>query len=72
MIPSAIGVMAVDTCPNALPRDASEDFGNQIINYLIPELLEDSESAVLDRATIISNGVLTERFSYMSDFAYDN
>ena len=72
MIPSAIGVMAVDTCPNALPRDASEDFGNQIINYLIPELLEDSESAVLDRATSISNGVLTERFSYMSDFAYDN
>lgn len=66
---SSIGVMAVDTCPNALPRDSSEDFGRQIMQHLIPELLKRDGSEMVDRATIISKGCLSDRFSYMSDFA---
>ncbi len=71
MTPGAIGVMAVDTCPNALPRDASEDFGNQIIKYLIPEILKDGDSSVLDRATIIREGKLTPGYMYLENYAYN-
>ena len=66
---SSIGVMAVDTCPNALPRDSSEDFGRQIMRHLIPELLKRDGSDMVDRATIIAKGHLSDRYSYMGEFA---
>lgn len=65
-----ITVMAVDTCPNALARETSEYFGEQLIKYVLCNLLEsDSDkSAVLDKATILCNGKLTERFSYLAEY----
>lgn len=67
--PNSIGVMAVDTCPNALPRDASEDFGDQIMQYLIPEILKEGDSKMIDRATIIKHGTLNLPFAYMNEYA---
>lgn len=72
MEPSAIGVMAVDTCPNALPRDASHGFGEMIIKYLIPEIATGKYSSMIEGATIISNGILTDKFSYLKSYAYDS
>jgi alanine dehydrogenase len=66
---NTIDVMAVDNLPNELPRDASRHFGEHIIKYILPELLKDS-SKILDRATICKDGLLTEPFEYLSDYAY--
>lgn len=65
-----ITVMAVDTCPNAIPREASEYFGDNFINYILTEFLESEEqvSQIVKRATIINNGNLTEEFSYLNDY----
>ena len=64
-----ITVMAVDTCPNALPMDASKYFGDMLIPHVFRPLLERKESKVIDGATIVKSGAITSRFSYLSKFA---
>lgn len=64
----SIDVMAIDNLPNELPRDASEDFGNMIINRIIPELQKDTESEMITGATIAQNGQLNVPFLYLSDY----
>lgn len=66
---SNITVMAVDTCPNALPMDTSEYFGKMLTEHVFEPLLKGEQSPVIERATIIQNGKLTERFAYLTDFA---
>lgn len=66
--PGSIDVMAVGNLPNELPRDASKYFGEQLIKYILPDLLTNS-SRVIDEATIVKNGKLTKRFEYLQDYA---
>lgn len=69
----AVDVMAVGNLPNELPRDASKYFGDQLIKYVIPEMLAveeaKGEDAVLRNATILSSGQLMERYEYLSEYA---
>jgi len=63
-----ITVMAVDNLPCELPRDASQDFGNEILKHVIPSLLSDSSGGMIERATITKDGKLSERFSYLQGY----
>lgn len=63
-----ITVMAVDNLPCELPRDASESFGKEFINNVLPHLLNGDESGLIKRATIAENGKLTDRFSYLQNY----
>ncbi len=67
--PEGIDIMAIDNLPNELPRDASQAFGTQFIEHVLTELIGDSDSPVLARATIAEEGRLTDNFNYLSDFA---
>jgi len=67
-LPGSIDIMAVGNLPNELPRDASRYFGEQLIKYVLPDLLYGG-SPILDKATIVKNGKLTEYFSYLKDYA---
>jgi len=67
-LPGSIDLMAVGNLPNELPRDASRFFGEQLIKYILPDLVTGS-GEVLKRATILQNGKLTPVFSYLSDYA---
>lgn len=62
-----IDVMSIDNLPNELPRDASVEFGEQLIQFVFPEISYE-KSAILDRATICKEGKLTEYYSYLQDF----
>ena len=64
-----ITVMAVDTCPNALALDTSAYFGEMLIKHVLTSLLSNSYSDIIDRATIVRNGNLTERYSYLKPFS---
>lgn len=64
-----ISVMAVDTCPNALPKDTSKYFGDMLTEHVFTPLLEGRDSAVIERSTIVRDGELTERFSYLKAFS---
>jgi hypothetical protein len=68
-IQNSVDVMAVGNLPNELPRDASKYFGEQLIKYILPDLLGGG-SEVIDRATIVKNGMLTPKYEYLSDYAY--
>jgi len=65
---SSIDIMAVGNLPNELPRDASGYFGEQILKYILDNLAN-PESEILKKATILNKGKLTERFSYLEDYA---
>ena len=64
----AITVMAVDNLPGELPRDASADFGEALMEHVIPELLKPGESPMLDRASIARDGGLTLPYAYLKDY----
>ena len=57
--------MAVDNLPCELPKDASEDFGNELIEHVIPALLNTDQENMLAKATICQNGDLTTHFEYL-------
>lgn len=65
-----ITVMAVDTCPNALPRETSEYFGSQLIEKVLTEILNKGnfDTKIFDRATIIKSGKLGLDFAYLQDY----
>ncbi len=66
-----IDIMAVDNLPNELPRDASNTFGEHMLELIIPELLKE-HSTILERATICENGQLGKHFEYLKDYAFPN
>jgi len=63
----SVDIMAVDNLPNELPRDASEAFGEQFIENILPELKKES-SSVLNRATIAIGGKLGPEFYYLKNY----
>lgn len=63
-----ITMMTVDNLPGALPRDASEDFGKTLVEAVIPHFLGNDEEGVVERATIVKEGKLTELYSYLQDY----
>lgn len=66
--PGSVDVMAVGNLPNELPRDASKYFGEQLIKYILPDLLT-GNSPIIERATIVKDGNLTPRFEYLRNYA---
>ncbi|MTI31857.1 NAD(P)-dependent oxidoreductase [Xanthovirga aplysinae] len=63
-----VTTMAIDNLPTELPRDASIDFGNEMLLHILPALLGHDEEGIIQRATIAENGKLTSIFSYLQDF----
>ena len=61
-------VMSVDNLPCELPRDASEDFGDEMINSVIPGLLEE-DNAMIKGGMETHLGELTKTFEYLADYA---
>lgn len=69
MNPNAIGVMAVDNLPCELPRDASADFGSELMEKVIPPLLGQDEDKIIWRGTqTLLSGKLAPHFAYLQDY----
>ncbi len=64
----AVGVMAIDNLPCELPKDASEDFGNELIRNVIESLVGNDDNGIISRATITRDGTLTPGFEYLADY----
>ncbi len=65
---NSITIMAVDNLPCEVPKDASEGFGQDLIDKIIPLFLDNDSEKILERATIAQDGKLTEYFSYLQDY----
>jgi saccharopine dehydrogenase (NAD+, L-lysine-forming) len=69
--PGNVTVMSIDNLPGELPRDASQDFGRMMISSVLHDILLGVESPMISRATILNNGKLTPRYSYLNDYLND-
>ena len=66
-----ITVMAVDNLPCELPRDASDDFGKDLMERVLPFLFSEDTDKIIERASICEEGKLKSDFDYLNDYAYD-
>lgn len=66
--PANLTVMSIDNLPGELPRDASLDFGKQLMRNALHDLFTNAESQMIERATILKNGKLTPAFAYLEDY----
>ena len=67
----SISVMAVDNLPCEVPRDASLSFGNQLIENVMPSLINGGDD-LIDRASITTlKGKLNTHFDYLNSFIAD-
>lgn len=65
----AIAVMAVDNLPCELPKDASEDFGNELIKNVFPALFRTDVDRIIERGSETTlEGELSPAFMYLSDY----
>ena len=61
-----VAVMAVDNLPCELPKDSSEDFGEHLIDSIIPIITINNN--IIEGATICEKGDLTKNYEYLRDF----
>jgi saccharopine dehydrogenase (NAD+, L-lysine forming) len=67
--PGAITVMAVDNLPCELPKDASEDFGNELIRQILPLFFAEDTDKIIERASETTHeGKLSPYFAYLQDY----
>ena len=66
--PGNITVMSVDNLPGELPRDASADFGLQLMEEVLPDLIAGKREGMVNRATICENGALTADYAYLENY----
>jgi len=64
---NSVDVMAVGNLPNELPRDASRYFGEQLIKFVLDDIRKGG-SETINKATIMKDGNLNERFEYMKEY----
>ena len=67
-LPGSVDVMAVSNLPNELPRDASRYFGEQLIKFVLEDLIKGG-SKIITSATMVRKGNLTEHFNYLKEYA---
>jgi hypothetical protein len=63
-----ITVMSIDNLPGELPRDASLEFGKMLMSNVLQDLLTETASPMIERATIIRDGKLTTQYDYLKDY----
>ncbi len=64
-----ITVMAVDNLPGDLPRDSSEYFGDILIEAIFPYVFGEDSKNIVERATILKKGEITEDYKYLESYA---
>ena len=66
--PDNITVMSIDNLPGELPRDASSDYGRQLMENVLHDLFLENDSPMIQRATITRGGRLEPQYRYLSDW----
>jgi len=65
---NSIDIIAIGNLPNELPKDASRYFGEQLIKYVLEDLVKGG-SPVIERATMVKGGELTKPYQFLKDYA---
>ncbi|MEY4456803.1 MAG: hypothetical protein RLY15_1067 [Bacteroidota bacterium] len=65
---NCVDIMAVGNLPNELPRDASRFFGEQLIKYVLGDLVKGG-NPIIEKATMLNKGKLTDYYNYLAEYA---
>ena len=64
-----IAVMAVDNLPCELPKDASDDFGDELLKHVLSALFGEDPDKIIERGTETDfSGNLTDGFQYLQNY----
>ena len=63
-----ITVMAIDNLPCELPRSASKDFGRDLVDKVLPHIVDGDNEKVIYSATIAEAGNLNPDYVYLLDY----
>lgn len=64
-----MAVMAVDNLPCELPKDASQDFGDELIKNIFDSLFIDDKDKIIERASETDlNGKLMPNYAYLESY----
>ena len=63
----SLAIMAVDNLPSELPRDSSTEFGDGIVNEVLPFMIEKDDGRILN-ATITHNGQFLNKYQYLLNY----
>lgn len=63
-----ITIMAISNLPAQLPREASIHFSTLLHREILPYIIKNERSAMIDEATILNQGKLTKQFSYLYNY----
>ena len=63
---------SISRAVSSSPKDASEDFGAEFIDKILPSLISDDTENIIKRATICKDGNLTLSFEYLRDYLNRN
>ena len=67
--PGSITVMSIDNLPCELPRDASKGFGRDMLDHVIPLLIEGDQDGILAGARETGlDGELCDKFKYLEGY----
>ncbi len=67
-LPGSVDVLAPEKPINEIAADASTYFGEQFLEYILPEWFREG-SDLIRQATVTEDGVLTRHFRYLEDYA---
>lgn len=65
---NALAVMAIDNLPNELPKSASESFGKQFMEKVLPLFDLNFSHPTLQKALVMQQGKFTTAYKYLEDF----
>ena len=65
-IKTSLAIMSVDNLPSELPRESSQEFGNGIVNHVLPFLIEEDDGRILN-ATITEDGYFLKKYNYLEN-----
>ncbi len=66
---TSIVVMAIDNLPTELPRESSEDFGNQLIKNVLPLFIHNDNEGILFNASQTNHeGNLNKKYQFLQDY----
>lgn len=64
---NTLAIMSVDNLPSELPRDSSEEFGDGIVNSVLPYIIKKDDDRIYN-ATITKNGYFLSKYSYLKSY----
>ena len=64
---NSLSIMAIDNLPSELPKDSSKEFGDGIVNEVLPFIFNEDDGRI-KKATIAKNGTFCSSYGFLYNY----